>query len=135
MANLKVKKPSKIEELKAMTPKDRNRAIGDLLMNNAMFIIIAIAVIGITAVRPKFLSLPSIINIMNLTMAKLPIALGVGGCIILAGTDISAGRQVGLAAAIAAGLQLILYKRFEFAYIKRWLLVKCWINQVKRRCR
>ena len=112
MSNLKVKKPSKIDELKAMSPKDRNRAIGDLLMNNAMFIIIAIAVIGITAVRPKFMSLPSIINIMNLTMAKLPIALGVGGCIILAGTDISAGRQVGLAAAIAAGLQLTANKLF-----------------------
>ena len=112
MSNLKVKKPSKIDELKAMSPKDRNRAIGDLLMNNAMFIIIAIAVIGITLARPKFMSLPSIINIINLTMAKLPIALGVGGCIILAGTDISAGRQVGLAAAISAGLQLTANKLF-----------------------
>ena len=44
MSQLKVKKPSKIEELKAMSKKDRNAAIGDLLMNNAMFIIIAIAV-------------------------------------------------------------------------------------------
>ena len=112
MSNLKVKKPSKIDELKAMSVKDRNRAIGDLLMNNAMFIIIAIAVIGITMARPKFMSLPSIINIINLTMAKLPIALGVGGCIILAGTDISAGRQVGLAAAISAGLQLTANKLF-----------------------
>ena len=112
MSNLKVKKPSKIDELKAMSPKDRNRAIGDLLMNNAMFIMIAIAVVVITCIKPKFLSLPSIINIINLTMAKLPIALGVGGCIILAGTDISAGRQVGLAAAIAAGLQLTTNKLF-----------------------
>ena len=46
MSQLKVKKPSKIDELKAMSPKDRNRAIGDLLMNNAMFIIIAIAIVG-----------------------------------------------------------------------------------------
>ena len=112
MSNLKVKKPSKIDELKAMSKKDRNRAIGDLLMNNAMFIIIAIAVIYITSQRPKFMSIASIINIINLTMAKLPIALGVGGCIILAGTDISAGRQVGLAAAISAGLQLTVNKLF-----------------------
>ena len=120
MSELKVKKPSKLDELKAMTPKDRNRAIGDLLMNNAMFIIIAIAVVGITAVRPKFMSLPSIINIMNLTMAKLPIALGVGGCIILAGTDISAGRQVGLAACIAAGLQLTTNKLFPGLAVMPW---------------
>ncbi len=112
MTKLKANKPSKIEELKAMTPKDRKRAIGDLLMNNAMFIIIAIAVVGIYIAEPTFLSLPSIVNIINLTAAKLPIALGVGGCIILAGTDISAGRVVGLSACIAAGLQLTTNKLF-----------------------
>ena len=103
---------SKSEEMKAMSRKDRNRAIVDILMNNAMFIIIFVAVLAIAAVRPRFLSLPSIINIINLTAAKLPIALGVGGCIILAGTDISAGRQVGLAACISAGLQLTVNKLF-----------------------
>ena len=112
MSDLKVKKPSKIDELKAMSKKDRNRAIGDLLMNNAMFIIIGLAVIFIWIQEPAFLSVASIVNIVNLTMAKLPIALGVGGCIILAGTDISAGRQVGLAACIAAGLQLTTNKLF-----------------------
>ena len=112
MSELKVKKPSKLDELKAMSPKDRNRAIGDLIMNNAMFIIIALAVLFIWVQVPAFLSLRSIVNIVNLTMAKLPIALGVGGCIILAGTDISAGRQVGLAACISAGLQLTVNKLF-----------------------
>ena len=112
MSELKTKKPSKLDALKAMSPKDRSRAIVDTLMNNAMFIIIAIAVVGIAIARPRFLSPASIINIINLTAAKLPIALGVGGCIILAGTDISAGRQVGLAACIAAGLQLTTNKLF-----------------------
>ena len=112
MTKLKDKKPSKLEALKAMSPKDRNRAIGDMLMNNAMFIIIAIAVVGIWIAEPTFLSIPSIVNIINLTAAKLPIALGVGGCIILAGTDISAGRVVGLSACIAAGLQLTTNKLF-----------------------
>ncbi len=112
MPDLKVKKPSKIEELKAMKPADRKRAIVDMLMNNAMFIIIALVVIYITIKEPTFLSAASIINIINLTAAKLPIALGVGGCIILAGTDISAGRQVGLAACISAGLQLTANKLF-----------------------
>ena len=103
---------AKINDLKTMSQKDRNRAIGDFLMNNAMFIIIFLAVLAIAAARPKFLSLASIVNIINLTAAKLPIALGVGGCIILAGTDISAGRQVGLAACISAGLQLTANKLF-----------------------
>ena len=120
MSDLKVKKPSKIDELKAMSKKDRNRAIGDLLMNNAMFIIIGIAVVFIWIQEPKFLSVASIVNIVNLTMAKLPIALGVGGCIILAGTDISAGRQVGLAAAISAGLQLTTNKLFPGLAVMPW---------------
>ena len=101
-----------MEALKAMTPGDRKRAIIDAIMNNAMFIIIGLVIIYVTIKEPSFLSAPSIINIINLTAAKLPIALGVGGCIILAGTDISAGRQVGLAACISAGLQLTNNKLF-----------------------
>ena len=120
MSELKVKKPSKIETLKAMSPKDRNRAIGDLLMNNAMFIIIALAIVFITIKEPSFVSVPSIINIISLTAAKLPMALGVGGCIILAGTDISAGRQAGLAACIAAGLQLTVNKLFPGLAVMPW---------------
>lgn len=111
MSDTKVK-TSKLDELKAMSAKDRKTYIFDTLMNNAMFIIIAIAVVGIAIARPRFLSVASIINIITLTAAKLPIALGVGGCIILAGTDISAGRQVGLAACISAGLQLTANKLF-----------------------
>jgi methyl-galactoside transport system permease protein len=103
-----------------MSAKDRKRAIGDLLMNNAMFIIIGIAVIFIWIQEPAFLKTASIVNIINLTMAKLPIALGVGGCIILAGTDISAGRQVGLAACIAAGLQLTTNKLFPGLGVMPW---------------
>ena len=53
-------------------------------------------------------------------MAKLPIALGVGGCIILAGTDISAGRMVGLSACIAAGLQLTTNKLFPGLGVMPW---------------
>jgi len=53
---------------------------------------------------PAFLSISSIVNIISLTAAKLPIALGIGGAIVLTGTDISAGRAVGLTACIAASL-------------------------------
>ena len=112
MSAQELKKISALEKFKAMSKKDKMRTIGDLMMNNAMFIIIAVAILYIWIREPAFLSLSSIVNIINLTMAKLPIALGVGGCIILAGTDISAGRQVGLAACISAGLQLTANKLF-----------------------
>ena len=77
-----------------MTEKDKLKKVGDILLNNAMYIIIAAAVVYIAIMRPAFIKLPSIVNILSLTAAKLPIALGIGGCIVLTGTDISAGRVV-----------------------------------------
>ena len=63
-----------------------------------------IAIIAIQIISPKFLSSSSIINIISLSAANLPIALGIAGCIILTGTDLSAGRIVGLVACISASL-------------------------------
>ena len=83
---------------------DKRRMLSDLLFNNAMYIIIAAAIIYIAIRVPAFLSVSSIVNIVSLTAAKLPIALGIGGAIVLTGTDISAGRCVGLTACIAASL-------------------------------
>ncbi|WP_304776889.1 beta-methylgalactoside transporter [uncultured Faecalibaculum sp.] len=71
-----------------------------------MYIIIAIVVIFIAIRVPAYRSPNSIINIINLTAAKLPIALGIAGCIVLTGTDISAGRMVGLAAVIVASMSI-----------------------------
>ncbi len=95
-----------------MTEKDKLKKVGDILLNNAMYIIIAAAVVYIAIMRPAFIKLPSIVNILSLTAAKLPIALGIGGCIVLTGTDISAGRVVGLTACISASLLTTVYKGF-----------------------
>lgn len=87
-----------------MSGQDKRRRVTDILFNNAMYIIIAAAIIFIAIKVPEFLSVSSIINIVQLTAAKLPIALGIGGAIVLTGTDISAGRCVGLTACVAASL-------------------------------
>lgn len=50
-----------------MAEKDKMKKIGDLLLNNAMYIIIAVAVVYITIMRPSFLGIPSIVNILSLT--------------------------------------------------------------------
>ena len=93
-----------IDDFKSKSGADKRRAISDLLFNNAMYIIIVLAIIYIAIQVPAFLSVSSIVNIISLTAAKLPIALGIGGAIVLTGTDISAGRCVGLTACIAASL-------------------------------
>ena len=80
------------------------KRVGDLLLNNALLIIMAIAVIYIAIKNPNFIKPASLINILSQTAAYLPAALGIAGCIVLTGTDLSAGRVVGLTACISASL-------------------------------
>ncbi|MBQ7962172.1 MAG: beta-methylgalactoside transporter [Clostridia bacterium] len=94
----------KFSVFRELPGKDKRRIITDMLFNNAMYIIIAAAIIFIAIRVPSFLSLSSVVNIISLTASKLPIALGIAGCIVLTGTDISAGRAVGLTACVSASL-------------------------------
>ena len=54
--------------------------------------------------QPSFLAPRSLVNLLSLTAAYLPVALGIAGCIVLTGTDLSAGRAVGITACVAASL-------------------------------
>ncbi|MFI3174842.1 MAG: beta-methylgalactoside transporter [Bacillota bacterium] len=76
----------------------------DILLNNALFIVMGIAILYIALKNPNFLKVPSLVNIISQTAAYLPVALGIAGCIVLTGTDLSAGRIIGLTACISASL-------------------------------
>ena len=89
------------EEFKAKDAKDKKRAIVDGILNNALYILMVIFVIYTAIMRPNFLSAGSITNLFVQVAAYLPLALGIGGCIVLTGTDLSAGRVVGLTAAVS----------------------------------
>lgn len=114
-------------KFKKMSAKEKGQTISDFLLNNAMYIIIAIAIVFIAVRVPAFLSVSSVVNIISLTAAKLPIALGIGGAIVLTGTDISAGRCVGLTACIAASLlQIVSYSNKMFpnlGVMPLWLVI------------
>ena len=92
------------EEYRSLEPRERGRRVGAMVLDNLLYILLTLAVIGIAIYDPRFLSLSSIVNILSLSAANLPIALGIAGCIILTGTDLSAGRIVGLTACVAASL-------------------------------
>ena len=94
----------KTADFKALSGAEKLRKIKEFALDNAMFITISVAIVVIAIIKPRFLSAPSVINIISLTAAKLPLALGIGGAIVLSGTDISAGRAVGLTACISASL-------------------------------
>ena len=76
----------------------------DGILNNALYIIMALFVIYTASVKPNFLTLGSFANLITQVAAYLPMALGIAGCIVLTGTDLSAGRVTGLTAAIAGVL-------------------------------
>lgn len=94
----------KINDFKAMSADDKRRLIQEFLLNNSLYIFLILAIIFIAVKNPRFLSAASIVNIISLSAANMPIALGIAGAIILTGTDLSAGRVVGLTACIAASL-------------------------------
>lgn len=88
-------------EYKKMDQKDQKRFWSDLILNNALYILMAIFVIYTAIMRPNFRTLGSLANLITQVAAYLPLALGIAGCIVLTGTDLSAGRVVGLTAAVA----------------------------------
>lgn len=95
---------SRIKEYRSLPSDEKKRRRREFFIDNSLYIFLIAAIIGIEIANPKFLSLPSVVNIISLSAANLPIALGIAGCIILTGTDLSAGRIVGLTACVSASL-------------------------------
>ena len=93
-----------IKRLRNMDRGEKKVYIRELLLNNSLYIFLVAAIILIECLNPRFLSWSSIVNIISLSAANLPIALGIAGAIILTGTDLSAGRIVGLVACVSAAL-------------------------------
>ncbi len=92
----------KIAQYRELDAADRRRFWIDGILNNALYILMAAFIIFTAVVNKNFLSPSSIVNIVTLTAVSLPMALGIGGCIVLTGTDLSAGRVFGLAAGMSA---------------------------------
>lgn len=76
----------------------------ELLVKNAIYIVIFSIILFIIIREPAFLSPFVFRNILTQSAVRLILAFGVGGIIILQGTDLSLGRSVGFAAVIAASL-------------------------------
>jgi len=93
---------AKLDAFKALSAKDKKNAIVNWALDHAMIIIIILMALYVQLMKPAFFSVPSLVNIISLTAARLPMALGVAGCIVLAGTDLSGGRIAGMTAFIAA---------------------------------
>ena len=86
-----------------MSALQKNKSF-DFLKQNAIYFVLLILLGIIIAQDPTFLNVRNFSNILTQSSVRLIIALGVAGLLVTQGTDLSAGRQVGLAAVISATL-------------------------------
>lgn len=100
----------------------------EFILNNLLYILILLFVIFVSVKNVRFVSFNNIINIINQSFFYMPIALGIGGIIVLTGTDLSAGRVVGLTSCITASLlQASTYPNkmwgFDFGSLGAWWFI------------
>lgn len=78
--------------------------LGQFFVNNAIIVLLMIMVIYVCLTKDNFLSLTTAKNLSVNVSVRFLVALGVSGCLITKGTDLSAGRMVGFGATLAATL-------------------------------
>ena len=74
------------------------------LLNYALYIILGVLIIVVIIIEPSFLNARNFLKILEQASTRGILALGVAGLIVLAGTDLSAGRILGTCAAVSASL-------------------------------
>jgi len=100
------------QEKTALGERLGQRAVSDFALRYAIYFVFIILIIGITIKEPSFLSIENFRNILSMSATRIIIAMGVGGILITGGTDLSAGRMVGLAAVVSSSLlQAVDYPR------------------------
>ena len=80
------------------------------ILNYALYIILGVLIVIVIIIEPSFLNARNFLKILEQASTRGILALGVAGLIVLAGTDLSAGRILGTCAAISASmLQSVTY--------------------------
>ncbi|WP_068268174.1 galactose/methyl galactoside ABC transporter permease MglC [Caviibacter abscessus] len=82
----------------------KNQKLKNLLLDRGIYLVLIVLIFGIIAKDPTFLGIINFKNILVQSSVRMILALGVAGIIVTQGTDLSAGRQVGLAAVVAGSL-------------------------------
>ena len=80
------------------------KAVKNFLSNNAIIILVIVLALGVGLKTNNFFTIKNVRNLIINMSPRFIIACGVSGCLITKGTDLSAGRQVGLAACLSAML-------------------------------
>ena len=84
--------------------KTQSQKIRDFLINNGVIIVMIILVIYTGSTSKNFFTVNNFMNLFANMSYRLVIALGIAGCVITGGCDLSAGRMIGFSACIAGTL-------------------------------
>lgn len=84
--------------------KFNNINIKEFLINNALMLVVIAMVVFTGFNERRFISWSNLNNVLANVSVRYIIALGVSGILIIRGTDLSAGRVVGLSSVVAGGL-------------------------------
>ena len=118
-------KKGQYNDFKALDSKGKKSVVFEWLINNALYILMFLFIIVVQIFNSRFLSFASIVNVTTQSSARLIMALGIAGIIVLTGTDLSAGRAMGLCACIVASLLQrndIAAKMFPGLEYSAWLI-------------
>lgn len=88
----------------SMGARLNRKSVTTFLSNNAIIILIILMALYVGITKDNFFSKNNFTNLAMNTSVRFIIAAGVSGCLITKGTDLSAGRMVGLSACISATL-------------------------------
>ena len=80
------------------------KRVKNFVSNNLIAILLVVLVIFVGITEDNFFSWNNFANIASNVTPRFIIALGISGILIVQGTDLSAGRAIGLAACISASL-------------------------------
>ncbi|NRS50245.1 galactose/methyl galactoside ABC transporter permease MglC [Brevibacillus sp. HB2.2] len=80
------------------------KQVQSFVTQNAIYIVLVLLIAGIAIYDPNFLSITTLRDILMQSSTRAIIALGAAFVLITGGTDLSAGRVVGLTAVISASM-------------------------------
>ncbi|AEF84760.1 galactoside transport system permease protein MglC [Treponema primitia ZAS-2] len=83
---------------------NRLKKAQDFGVQYAIYLVFVVLILVIAVKEPAFLSLNNFRNILTMSATRIIIAMGMGAILITGGVDLSAGRQVGLAAVLSASM-------------------------------
>ena len=91
--------------------KTNKKQVTDFLINNGVIIVMFILVIYTGFTTDNFFTSNNLLNLLVNMSSRLVIALGIAGCVITAGCDLSAGRMIGFGACISG----VLLQRMDYS--------------------